>query len=275
MLWASQMTPEDFEKMHQLIENSNQLSFGYQFVIILVSMVTGMLLNFGTSYLKKKGENHATKKDIAEITQQIESVKTENQKELEEFKFQIIQKIDKEKEHFNEGVNQLLLFHDTCSDFYFNFLTNPFLWGPYQDANKYDDTKEALRLQIINVMKRYQRLSIYFDLESNLLEVTRIMVAAAIQTNDILNLRYEDIVENYLRWYQNIPVSPGEDNEENQIAFAEANLRFWEDMTPIVESASEGYQNLKEQINEYLRSHISHDVSPENTPRTTSENASP
>ncbi|QDU14877.1 hypothetical protein CA11_26890 [Gimesia maris] len=174
------MTPEDFEKIQQLIENSNHLSFVYQFVIILIAILLWMITYFGSSYLKKKGENHATKEDVKHITHQIESVKTENQKELESFKFQIIQKIDKEKEYFDEGVNQLLLFHDTCSDFYFNFLTNPFLWGPYQDQSKYDDIKEALRLQIINVMKRYQRLSIYFDLDSNLLEVSRIMVAAAI-----------------------------------------------------------------------------------------------
>ena len=65
------MTPEDFEQIRQLLENSNHLSFMYQFIIILIAFLLWVIVSLGGSYLKKKGENHATKEDVKHITQRI------------------------------------------------------------------------------------------------------------------------------------------------------------------------------------------------------------
>tara|TARA_R110002124_G_scaffold67306_2_gene182848 strand:- start:7679 stop:8461 length:783 start_codon:yes stop_codon:yes gene_type:complete len=251
------MTPEDFEKIQQLIENSNHLGFVYQFVIILIAILLWVITYFGGSYLKKKGENHATKEDVKHITHQIESIKTENQKELEEFKFQIIQKIDKEKEHFDEGMSQLLLYFDSCSDFYFNYLTNQLLWLPSLDPDSYNHTKESFRLEIIAVLKRYQRASIYFELHSELMINARSLVIAAISTNEKLFVHYPQLVTDYMVWYHENAGMTEHGNEVDINKIYDTISVFWDDLNPIVESFSEGYQRLKENMNEYLRSHIS------------------
>jgi len=61
--------------------------------------IIGLLIgNFLPSYFNKKGENLATKEDIAEITKKTEEVKSEYLKELENFKADLL----KQHKGFNE-----------------------------------------------------------------------------------------------------------------------------------------------------------------------------
>ncbi|MCY7362525.1 MAG: hypothetical protein LH629_10750 [Ignavibacteria bacterium] len=49
----------------------------YQFVIFVIIVLLQLLIIFLKSYSSEKGKNLATKEDVAEITEKIESVKKE------------------------------------------------------------------------------------------------------------------------------------------------------------------------------------------------------
>lgn len=54
-----------------------------QFIIILLVLVVGFTMNFYKAYFSELGKNSATKKDIQEITNQVEAVKIGFTKEIE------------------------------------------------------------------------------------------------------------------------------------------------------------------------------------------------
>lgn len=72
------MTPEDVQRIAETVLDQKQ-TFDW-WPLILPILIGGVILYF-RSYLKKKGENLATKEDIEEITTKVESIKASFQKE--------------------------------------------------------------------------------------------------------------------------------------------------------------------------------------------------
>jgi hypothetical protein len=80
------MTPEDIRiAINNILTDKIILSW---WQLGPVMLLTGLAAFVGT-YLKKKGENLATKEDIEGLTRQIESVKTDYAQQLESFKAQL------------------------------------------------------------------------------------------------------------------------------------------------------------------------------------------
>jgi hypothetical protein len=70
-----------------------------KYLVEILIFIIGLLIGkFLPSYFNKKGENLATKEDIAEITKKAEEVKSEYLKELENFKADLV----KQQKGFNE-----------------------------------------------------------------------------------------------------------------------------------------------------------------------------
>lgn len=67
---------------------SNQTITEHLYVYLLLVAVAGASAYFG-AYLRKRGENLATKEDISRITAEIEKVKNIYAKELEEYRFDL------------------------------------------------------------------------------------------------------------------------------------------------------------------------------------------
>jgi len=82
------MNPEEIKK---IIETVIDDKIGYYWVYLILSVILSLLTVFVFQYLKEKGRNYATKKDIKDITRKIEDVKAEiqNQQEVEKQKRQL------------------------------------------------------------------------------------------------------------------------------------------------------------------------------------------
>lgn len=79
------MTPEQIK---ELIQKTISGSFKYYWLYFALSVIVSILAALLTSYIKQKGQNLATKQDIANITLKVEEVKADVQKgqEVEKLK---------------------------------------------------------------------------------------------------------------------------------------------------------------------------------------------
>ncbi len=82
-------TPEDFHVALNAFLHDKMVLSWWQLLVFVV--VAGVAAYFG-SYLKKRGENLATKEDIGVLTRSVESIKTENAKEIEKYKDNLLRK---------------------------------------------------------------------------------------------------------------------------------------------------------------------------------------
>ncbi|HNX05480.1 MAG TPA: hypothetical protein PKI32_08255, partial [Opitutales bacterium] len=80
------MSPEEVRvAVNSMLSDKIVMSWWQLGIVILL---TGVAAYLG-SYLKKKGENLATKEDIKTLTQSVESVRTEYMKQLEDYKAEL------------------------------------------------------------------------------------------------------------------------------------------------------------------------------------------
>lgn len=88
------MTPEDIKTIVEIIiENKIK----YFWVYILLSVILGMASTFFLEFIKRKGQNFATKSDIKILTNKVESVKYDYLKKIEEYKKVLSAKYELEK----------------------------------------------------------------------------------------------------------------------------------------------------------------------------------
>lgn len=79
------MTPEEIKA---IIEKTLNGATKYYWIYLILALIFGILISIGVEYFKTKGQNLATKQDIATITNKVEQIKAEIQKG---------QEIDKQK----------------------------------------------------------------------------------------------------------------------------------------------------------------------------------
>ena len=72
------MTPEDVQRIVETALDQKQAFDWWPYILLI--LIGGVIVYF-RAYLKKKGENLATKEDIEEITTKVESIKASFQKE--------------------------------------------------------------------------------------------------------------------------------------------------------------------------------------------------
>ncbi|MBE7689053.1 hypothetical protein F6A46_12560 [Tenacibaculum finnmarkense genomovar ulcerans] len=87
-----------------------------QILVEIIILLSTLYLIFFKNYFKKKGENLATKEDIGDITQKVESVKIEYQKNLEEIKSQLNIVNKKNEILLNEKVRTFLEIQKKIND---------------------------------------------------------------------------------------------------------------------------------------------------------------
>lgn len=74
-------------------------------ILRILIFIAGILItNLVSSFLKSKGENFATKQDITKITEQVENVKTEYRKKIDDYK----QELNVKMENLRFEQNQLM-----------------------------------------------------------------------------------------------------------------------------------------------------------------------
>lgn len=80
------------------------------FVIISLQILISLFAISLTFYLRQKGKNQANKEDLKKLTQIVEEVKKDNNKEIELLKASLSLLNDKEKQMFGEGKEAITLF---------------------------------------------------------------------------------------------------------------------------------------------------------------------
>ncbi|MDN5053833.1 hypothetical protein [Aliarcobacter butzleri] len=134
------MTPEDLQKIiNTAIENEFEYYWLYWLIIIATSIIVSIIATLITSYLKEKGKNLATKEDIEEITNKVESIKQEYKE-----KFDLIQKSN--DAHFSELKNTKDRYNSKQFEIY-NTLWVSLIELKFSGDNLWDEaTKTRLRI---------------------------------------------------------------------------------------------------------------------------------
>jgi hypothetical protein len=73
------------------------LTFTQIFLLVVISAVVGGVVAYFGSYLKKKGEDLATREDIAELTRKVEAVKIDYSRQIEDYKAELTRTMRSEK----------------------------------------------------------------------------------------------------------------------------------------------------------------------------------
>lgn len=81
------------------------------YILLILSFILGLLINtLVSSYLNNKGKNFATKQDIANITEQVEGVKTEYRKKIDNYKQELNIKMENVKFEQNQLMTNFELY---------------------------------------------------------------------------------------------------------------------------------------------------------------------
>ncbi|ELA8132873.1 hypothetical protein RGL39_004869 [Vibrio parahaemolyticus] len=144
-------------------------------VIILFSIIRFA----GSSYLKKKGENLATKEDIEVITSKIEAIKAEF-----DLKNEFYKSYEKEKN------TELLGFYDKVTEFRYEYLAVNIGNFPMDDGKSLFDFQQRFHLQVVEALKQYQRLVVYLEQDSNLLSVAEILTNIVLKTDKVMRAKF-------------------------------------------------------------------------------------
>ncbi len=149
-------------------------------VIILFSIIRFA----GSSYLKKKGENLATKEDIEVITSKIEAIKAEF-----DLKNEFYKSYEKEKN------TELLGFYDKVTEFRYEYLAVNIGNFPMDDGKSLFDFQQRFHLQVVEVLKQYQRLVVYLEQDSNLLSVAEILTNIVLKTDKVMRAKFPALIQ--------------------------------------------------------------------------------
>lgn len=161
------------------------MSFGQLHVLssgvgaICVLLVIAIIKLAGSSYLKKKGENLATKEDIKEITSKIEGVKAEFELKNEFYKT------------YETGKrSELLCFYDKVTEFRYEYLAANIGNFPMDGGQSLFDYQQKFHLQVVEVLKQYQRLVVYLEQNSSILLVAEKLTNLALSTDKVMRSKF-------------------------------------------------------------------------------------
>lgn len=141
-----------------------------QLISEIIIVLIGLHLTFFKSYFKEKGKNLATQEDIGNITNTVESIKTEFTKQTETLKATLQYQNQMRFSIKNEERNAMI----KCYETYFLWYNSLFdiYWRKYSVEKLNDIDKDSERI-----------FSIYFDFL-----ITQSKVELYVQNSDILNI---------------------------------------------------------------------------------------
>jgi|GEM_PF-6437972 len=210
---------------------------------IIVAVIVGFLLReFMPGYLRKKGENLATKEDVEEITKKIESVKATISFEKE-----------RQMQFLDSKQNLLMSFYDEVTAFYYEMLAINFGDLPMDGGKSLFEYQSEFYKDIAEIMKSYQRLVIFLPADSPLIKCATDITQSSIETRKVLKKRFGKIKITALK-----EEYAHQNGEKDDIIVAvkeadEANSIYWNEMRPQVENFKAGYQQFLKEMNNYIQ----------------------
>ena len=220
-----------------------------EFLLWVVTIISAWFIgHYFPSYMKKKGENLATKEDIGKITKEIESVRTS-----------IEIGRDAHVTFINERRDMLIKFYDEITSFQYELLIVNFGDFPMDDGQSLFKYQNAYRKAVAEILKAYQRLVIYLPKGSELLAKAQTVTNCAIDSRKVFTSKFGPIKTSALNeqfCYSNY-AQGGQNKQEYKAAIDAANKasnEYWKLMGPIVKSFRGQYQSYMTELNQYLQS---------------------
>jgi uncharacterized membrane-anchored protein YhcB (DUF1043 family) len=212
----------------------------------VVAFLLGLLLkSFLPNYVKKKAENLATKEDIKNITEKIESVKS---------KVEI--NTDAHKSYIGERKGALLKFYDEISSFHYELMAVNFGDFPMDGGQSLYEYQTNYYKAVAEILKSYQRLVIYLPNDSILLGQANAITVNVIESRKVLKSHFGSIKTTSIKEHQAYANVQADGKEPYVIAVKEAdvaNSNYWGLMKPLAESYREIYQHYLSNLNVYLK----------------------
>ncbi len=221
---------------------------------IITLVVLGYILkSYFPAYFHKKGENLATKEDIEEITQKIEQVKVQYSAQLEDIKLSIKSGYDQRKSFSNRQQFEVLKFYDLATEFYYEKLTVNFGDFPMDDGRSLFLYQESFFKNVLNLVKSYQRIVVYFENENKLRILAEKVLVQALEARKVLKKHFGKVK---LEIVEEEAAHKSGDRSWVEQAVAsgnEANKEFWSAMNPVLESYQNSLRHYLTELNLYLR----------------------
>lgn len=147
---------------------------------LFVALGIGFVVRgFVGSYASQKGANLATKQDVSQITSQIEGVKAE------------VQTLAKLRTDYEQQRREWLLsFYDSAVEMLHEKLGVNFGEMPFDEGRALFEFQQSFRSLVGQLVKKYQRLVVYFEPDDPLLTTAEQTLRAALQAERTFSQRF-------------------------------------------------------------------------------------
>jgi hypothetical protein len=219
------------------------------FTVVLQILNTIILLVFGfflrsylPSYFGKKGENKAAKEDTRDISGINESIRS------------AIQEIRIGRdEYLREQRNHLLKFYDLAVEFYYEKLAVNFGDMIVADGKPLVIFQEAFHKNVIELIKSYQRIVVYFDDKAKVRVTSEKFLLQAIKARTVMKKYFGKIKTTLIN---EVDPSIMADKERYRKAVEDSdhvNDEYWKAMKPIMDEAFDDLGQYLTALNGVLR----------------------
>jgi hypothetical protein len=201
------------------------LTVGLQILNTFILVVFGLLFrSFLPAYFSKKGENKATKEDMRDISGIDESTRS------------VIQEIRNERdEYFREQRNCLLKFYDLAVEFYYEKMSVNFGDIVIGDGKPLVSFQDSFNKNVIELIKSYQRIVVYFDDKSEVRIESEKFLHQALKARKILKKHFGKIKSTLIH---EVDPSTFADKAEYKKAVEDSvrvDSEYWKEINPIME----------------------------------------
>ena len=201
-----------------------------------------LLRGYFGSYVSEKGRNLATKEDVARITTEIESVRAS---------IQALAKLQTDYEQ--QRREWLLAFYDSSVEMLYEKLGARFGDMPIDQGQSLFQFQQSFGALVSSLVKRYQRIVLYFQHEHPLREQAEKTLNEALEAQTIFRRRFGSIKIAFLEEDAAQKSGSRKSVEAAVEATNLANKDYWDDIRPVVERFRSALNQYLVHLNQFLR----------------------
>lgn len=210
--------------------------------LLVVAFLGYVIRGFVGSYASEKAKNLATKEDIAQITHEIEQVKAS---------FQTLTQLKTEYEQ--QRRNCLLAFYDSCIELLYERFAIDFGDLPFDNGKSLFTFQDSFYSLVASMMKKYQRIVIFFEHENDLRENAEKVLNEALSARQVLKKRLGAVKLAFMEEEAAIKSSDSNWRKEAAKAADDANKLYWDEMKPIIDTYTDLLREYLISVNIFLK----------------------
>ena len=219
------------------------LTTALQILNTIILVILGFFLrSYLPSYFSKKGENQASKEDTRDISGIDESIRS------------AIQEIRTGRdEYLREQRNYLLKFYDLAVEFYYEKLAVNFGDIIVEDGKPLVIFEESFHKNVIELIKSYQRIVVYFDDRAKVRIASEKFLLQAIEARKVMKKHFGEVKSTLI--YEANPstlMDKGKYREAVEDS-DQASNEYWKAMNPILDESFDDLGQFLTALNEFLR----------------------